>query len=170
MNTTNKRGAFFGSVWDERQQQSYHHINSKAYNMTWFLLLASILLQVLLYPREPARWLVEIGLFLLLNLYTTVAYLRAGLWTKTQQTPGARQNILASFIAALLVTALSLLRMALSGHARTLTILGQHLSFPFLLFIQAVLVFACAVGILSLLAWYHRRKKQQMDASLEEDA
>ncbi len=157
------------SVWDERQQQSYHTINSRAFNLAWTLLLLSFLVQVVLFPGEPGRWLVEMGLFMVLSIYMGAAYFRAGLWTMRSQQPSLRQSLLASVVAALLITAFSLIRMAVSGQWEGLQQADNAWSIISYLLLQAIIVFAAALILLSLISHYHRKKQREADAALDTD-
>ncbi len=151
------------SVWDERQRQAYQRVNSRAYNLAWGLLIVAFLVQVILFPTQPERWLVEMGLFLLINLYTLTAYLREGLWTSQRQQPSARQNLLASLAAGVLVPAVDLIMMALSDKAFTWP------AIRFLLLL-GLAVFVLAYGALALLGHYHRKKQREAEQALDADA
>lgn len=168
MNTTKRKPGLLRSNWDERQRQDYQRIHSSAYQILWGLLLLSILAQVLLYPGEPVRWLPEIGLFLLINLYAGARAFRAGLWSMTGP-PSRRQSLLGSLAAALIITLVSLLRMALSGFTGSLVIGGLRLSAPLYLLLQALLVFLLALGLISILAARHRRRQQQLEQALDDE-
>lgn len=163
-------GKLFQTVWDERQQQAYQKANSKAFNLVWVLLLAAFLVQVVLYPREPARWLAEMGLFVLLSGYALYAYLKAGLWTGKKQQPNPRQNLVASLTASVLLTGISLIRMLLNGQWAAQQQAGSVWPALRFLLVQGLAVFAAAWGLLWLLSRYHRNKQQQEEARLEEDA
>lgn len=83
MNSTEKKPrGIFPTVWDERQQQAYQRVSSTALNIAWVLLLAAFLLQVILYPREPLRWVAEMAIFAILTVFIGFSYHRVGLWTK----------------------------------------------------------------------------------------
>lgn len=79
MKSTLKNLSLFSTTWDERQQQGYRRINSKAYNTSWFLLLLSIIVLVMLYPDKPLRWAAEIVLFLILTTYGHMLHPRRAL-------------------------------------------------------------------------------------------
>lgn len=168
-NKNGKPAGLFGSVWDERQQQAYHRINSKAMNLIWCLLLAAILVQVALFPTEPLRFMVEIGLFLLVNLYLLVAYLRAGLWTKNRQQPSLWQNLAASLLAAGVITLFGFVRIRGSGDVHTIRLLGLPLSVSLYLLLQAALVFVIAFLALSWLSAVQRKRQQAVEAQLDQE-
>lgn len=163
-------GGLFRSVWDERQKQCYHRINSRALNLTWGLLVASFLAQAALFPGEPARWLAEMGLCILLSVYLLAAYLRAGLWTMKSQQPSLRQNLLASLSAALILTALSLVRMAAAGKWEAFQQADRAWPTIRYLLLQGVFVFAAAFGILALLSRYYRRKQRENEEQMDREA
>lgn len=148
-----------GTVWDERQQQNYLRVNSRACNMLWLVLLASAVVQVIVYPREPARWLVEMAVFVLLNMYLSAAYLRAGLWTKARQQPDLRQALLAAGAAAALITALTLVRMLISGRMGSV----------WFLLIQALIVSLAAFALVMLAGRLYRKKQQKIESALDEE-
>lgn len=163
-----KAKGLFAKAWDERQQQDYRRINSGAYNILWGLLLLAILAQVLLFPREPLRWLPEMGIFLLINLYTGIRYYRAGLWSATGQ-PSRRQSVLGSLAAALILTLLSLLRMALSTGFGPVRVGRMQLSAPIFLLWQVLLVFVVAYHLLNFVADRHRKRQQAVEQALDEE-
>lgn len=169
-NQDKKTGGLFHSVWDERQKQCYHQINSRALNLTWALLLASFLAQAVLFPGEPARWLAEMGLCILLSVYLMAAYLRAGLWTMKRQQPSLRQNLLASLTAALLITALSLVRMAAGGRWEAFRQADKAWPAIRYLLLQGVLAFSAAFCILTLLSRYYRRKQRENEEQMDREA
>ncbi len=156
------------SVWDERQTQNYHRINSRAFNALRALLLVALLSQVVLYPREPVRWAVEGVLFLLVNAYVAVAYFRAGLWTSTRQQPSTRQNVLGSVAAALLVTMAVVVRMGIAGRLKALFTAGEAWPAWRYLLVQAVIVFVVALGALTLVGKLFRKKQRQTEDSLDD--
>ena len=171
MNSTEKKPrGIFPTVWDERQQQAYQRVSSTALNIAWVLLLAAFLLQVILYPREPLRWVAEMAIFAILTVFIGFSYRRVGLWTKASQKPSLRQNVVASVVAALLITIMTLVRAGISGKWTSISILGMSLPVPLFLLLQATVVFLLALGLLSLVGRSYRRKQRQVDESLDQDA
>ena len=164
MSQKNTGGGLFKTVWDERQQQAYAQINSKAFNLAWILLLLSFLAQVIAFPREPGRWLGEMILFILLNIFILMAYIRAGLWTKNRQQPGIRQNLLASLLAAVVLAIVSLVRMAVTGQLAD----NPWPGIRFVLF-QSAGIFVVAFGLLTLISRIHQKKQKQAEEAMNEE-
>lgn len=110
------------------------------------------------------------AIFAILTVYIGFSYHRVGLWTKASQKPSLRQNVVASAVAALLITIMTLVRAGISGKCTSISILGMSLPVPLFLLLQATVVFLLALGLLSLVGRSYRRKQRQVDESLDQDA
>ena len=87
---------------DERQEQILLKIEHRACWLAYALLLASILIQEVLYPGDLRAIAGEWIVFMLLCVYILHGCLRNGIWDRRLQ-PNFRTNLLASFVAAVVV-------------------------------------------------------------------
>lgn len=78
--------------------------------------------------------------------------------------------MVASVVAALLITIMTLVRAGISAKWTSISILGMSLPVPLFLLLQAAVVFHLALGLLSLVGRSYRRKQRQVDESLDQDA
>ena len=148
---------------DERQEQILLKIEHRACWLAYALLLASILIQEVLYPGDLRAIAGEWIVFMLLCVYILHGCLRNGIWDRRLQ-PNFRTNLLASFVAAVVVGliafAIGFRRMENPDPKIVVLICA----------IAAGVTFAACLILLSIAAAATKRKQRQLEEAPEEDA
>lgn len=83
---------------DEMQEQKLLHIESRGYWLSFWLLAASLVIQLVCYgPGTDWRFMIaEWSIFMIIALYVAVACMKAGIWDRKLK-PTIGNNLLMSF-------------------------------------------------------------------------
>lgn len=83
---------------DEMQEQKLLHIESRGYWLSFWLLAASLVIQLVCYgPGTDWRFMIaEWSIFMIIALYVAVACMKAGIWDRKLK-PTLGNNLLMSF-------------------------------------------------------------------------
>lgn len=88
----------FGNALDELQQQKADQIGHRGYWLAWWLLLAALLGQSIAgaeMPQMAGEWVI----FMVLNFYGLIEWLRNGIWTISDARPTFGKNAVWSAVA-----------------------------------------------------------------------
>ena len=146
---------------DERQEQILLKIEHIGCWLAFWGLLAAILVQEVMYPGELRAIAGEWIVFMVLCIYILAGCLKNGIWDRRLK-PNFRTNLLASFVAAVVVglfsIAVGLRKMENPDPKGILLICAIAAGFTFA---------ACLIG-LSAAAVATKRKQKQLEEEPEE--
>ena len=148
---------------DERQEQILLKIEHIGCWLAFWGLLAAILIQEVLYPGELRAIAGEWIVFMVLCIYILAGCLKNGIWDRRLQ-PNFRTNLLASFVAAVVV---GLIAFAIGF--RRMENPDPKIVVLICAIAAGVTFAACLIG-LSVGAAATKRKQRQLEEAPEEDA
>ena len=147
---------------DERQEQILLKIEHIGCWLAFWGLLAAILVQEVMYPGELRAIAGEWIVFMVLCIYILAGCLKNGIWDRRLK-PNFRTNLLASFVAAVVVglfsIAVGLRKMENPDPKGILLICAIAAGFTFA---------ACLIG-LSAAAAATKRKQKQLEEAPEDE-
>ena len=146
---------------DERQEQILLKIEHIGCWLAFWGLLAAILIQEVLYPGELRAIAGEWIVFMVLCIYILAGCLKNGIWDRRLK-PNFRTNLLASFVAAVVVGLISIavgLRKMENPDPKGILLICA---------IAAGFTFAACLICLSAAAVATKRKQKQLEEEPEE--
>ena len=145
---------------DEMQELALLRIESRAYKMMTWGLIAAIAVQMALgLGREKVTWLGECAVLLAVSVYVSAASARRGIWDRHLR-PDRRTNALLSLLAGAIV-GIPAYVAAWSWHRPWGPVLAAA--------VLAVPTFLLTYAITSALAKYTVRRQQELETGPDED-
>lgn len=150
---------------DERQQADLNRVTSYGYWLTFYLLIAAIMVEGVILSRPFREWAAEWVIFMIMAVYEVVACVRIGVWTETRQKPGKKDYVRYSLTGSILFATVFTL-----GHyfrqkpeSRTLENIASMYIWWFILFmVLFLIVYFIGGGI-------YNRRRRKMEQELEEE-
>ena len=141
------------SQLDEMQEQNLRKLESWGFWLTWGALLLSIMIQMLIYKEEAAKYLKgEWIVFMASNLYMVIGCVRLGIWSR-RGIPSFKSLCLISLLAGL-VTGIFVAVYNYLIYGDVLTALATVILASLFTFVLCLLVL-----VVSLSAYKKRRQK-----------
>lgn len=141
------------SKLDEMQEQNLRKLESWGYWLTWGALLLSMMIQMLVYKDEAAKYLKgEWIVFMASNLYMVIGCVRLGIWSR-RGIPSFKNILLISLLAGL-VTGIFVAVYNYLIYGDVLTALATVILASLFTFVLCLLVL-----VVSLSAYKKRRQK-----------
>lgn len=148
------------SKLDEMQEQNLRKLESWGYWLTWGALLLSMMIQMLIYREDAAKYLKgEWIVFMASNLFMVVGCIRLGIWSR-RSVPSFKGILLISLLAGL-VTGIFVAVYNYLSYGDVFTALITVAIAGFTTFILCLLA-------LSLSLSAYKKRRQQLDSEGDE--
>lgn len=145
---------------DEMQEQKLRTLESWGYWLTWGALLLSILIQMLVYKDEAAKYLKgEWIVFMASNLYMVIGCVRLGIWSR-RGVPSFKGLCLISLLAGL-VTGIFVAVYNYLIYGDVLTALATVILASLFTFVLCLLVLVVSVSA-------YKKRRQKLDSEGDE--
>lgn len=145
---------------DEMQEQKLRTLESWGYWLTWGALLLSILIQMLVYKDEAAKYLKgEWIVFMASNLYMVIGCVRLGIWSR-RGIPSFKGLCLISLMAGL-VTGIFVAVYNYLIYGDVLTALATVILASLFTFVLCLLVLVVSVSA-------YKKRRQKLDSEGDE--
>lgn len=154
---------------DERQEQEIWKIGCRAWQAAAILLCLSFFVKSVILELPLREWMSDLLIFLAVDIYTLICYVRKGIWSGWEPAPNPRSNLLwslmAAFAASVLMTTATIMRNGYGGSV--LNILAVFVVYFMMFFVAVLFVFMVAERAFFRQA---RKTKKKLDAEEEQDA
>lgn len=148
------------SQLDEMQEQNLRKLESWGFWLTWGALLLSIMIQMLIYKEEAAKYLKgEWIVFMASNLYMVIGCVRLGIWSR-RGIPSFKSLCLISLLAGL-VTGIFVAVYNYLIYGDVLTALATVILASLFTFVLCLLVLVVSVSA-------YKKRRQKLDSEGDE--
>lgn len=148
------------SKLDEMQEQNLRKLESWGYWLTWGAMLLSMMIQMLVYKDEAAKYLKgEWIVFMASNLYMVIGCVRLGIWSR-RGVPSFKGLCLISLLAGL-VTGIFVAVYNYLIYGDVLTALATVILASLFTFVLCLLVLVVSVSA-------YKKRRQKLDSEGDE--
>ena len=148
------------SKLDEMQEQNLRKLESWGFWLTWGALLLSMMVQMLIYKDEAAKYLKgEWIVFMASNLYMVIGCVRLGIWSR-RGVPSFKSTLLISLLAGL-VTGIFVAVYNYLIYGDVLTALATVILASLFTFVLCLLVLVVSVSA-------YKKRRQKLDSEGDE--
>ncbi len=147
---------------DEMQEQKLLHIESRGYWLSFWLLAASLVIQLICYgPGTDWRFMAaEWLIFMIIALYVACACMKAGIWDRKLK-PTLGNNLLMSFCGGAVMGIAQFVISYRNYHKPVGSIAAG-------IFSGLIVMFLCLIG-LTITASIYKKRKDSLEKEKEEE-